>query len=273
MAELIRAVQRALSVLRLMNTRESWMLQELAQASGLAKATLHRLLGTLEQEGYVHTFPGIPGLYRLTQHMQELSAGLTDFAIFADLAEPIVIEATRELTWPVSFAMPEPPFMRVVSCGMPYAPARSATTTTVEMRHWMFSSAVGKAYLSRCTAEEIDSMCNAAASYCRSTSVALPIPTAKEVFRVAADAKAEGHAVRFASRSDLNSAMAVPVFSSGTVLGALACSTFPRSMTQRFMAATLEPLIQTAQRVFDACSAGDVRHVHGRPLSAHPVYN
>jgi IclR family mhp operon transcriptional activator len=262
MTETVRVVQRALVLMRLMNDRESWTLEALARTSRLPKATVHRLLGTLEQEGYVHTFPGIPGLYRLTRLTQELSAGLTDFAIFADLAEPIVIEATRALSWPVSFAMPEPPFMRVVSCGMPYSPSHSAKPTSVEKRHWMFSSAVGKAYLSRCTAAEIEAVCDAAASFCRSSSVALPIPTTKEVVALAAEVKATGYAVRFASRSDLNSAIAVPVFSSGALLGALACSTFPKSLSQRFIAATLETLTATAERIFDACSVSHARRPH-----------
>ena len=254
MSETVRSVHRALVLMRLMNDRESWTLQALAESSGLAKATVHRLLGTLEEEGYVHTFPGIPGLYRLTRRTQELSAGLTDFTIFADLAEPIVIEATLGLSWPVSFAMPEPPFMRVVSCGMPYAPARSAKPTSVERRHWMFSSAVGKAYLSRCSLEETDAVCEAAVAFCRSSSVALPIPSVMEVLRVATDVKAVGYAIRVASRSDLNSAIAVPVFSPEGTLGALACSTFPRSLSKLFINATLETLRGAADRIVEVCN-------------------
>jgi IclR family mhp operon transcriptional activator len=256
MSESVRSVRRALVLIRLMNDRESWTLHALAEASGLPKATLHRLLGTLQEEGYVHTFPGLPGLYRLTRRTLELSAGLTDFAIFADLAEPIVIETTLGLSWPVSFAMAEPPFMRVVSCGMPYAPARSAKPTSVERRHWMFSSAVGKAYLSRCSLEEIHAVCEAAVAFCRSSSLALPIPPITDVVRMAADVQANGYAVRIAAHSDLNSAIAVPVFSARSTLGALACSTFPHSLSQRFINATLKTLTEAAERIVHACDEG-----------------
>ena len=123
-SDAIRSVQRVLMLIRLMNRRDSWTLQQISDEARLAKPTVYRLLHTLIVEGYVHMPPGKVGVYRLTSNIRELGAGLTSFTIFADLAEPIVIDATRSIDWPASFAMPDPPFMRVVSCGMPYSQER-----------------------------------------------------------------------------------------------------------------------------------------------------
>lgn len=60
--ETVRAVQRALNLIRIMNLRETWTLHDLALASLLAKTTVHRLLATLQESGYVHNPPGKAGL-------------------------------------------------------------------------------------------------------------------------------------------------------------------------------------------------------------------
>src|ERR1700757_1233415 len=129
-AESIRVVPRTLQLIRMMNNQDSWTLHELSAHSGLPKATLHRLLHALEAEGYVRTPPARPGIYRLTGATRELSAGITAFTTFADAAEPIIIEGTREAQWPLSFAMADGPYMRIVSCGMPYSRTHSAKPTS-----------------------------------------------------------------------------------------------------------------------------------------------
>jgi len=73
--ELIRAVVRALSVLRLMNTAQRWTIHELHGQTQLPKSTLFRVLATLQHEGYVKVDPA-RGQYTLNAKVRELSAGL-----------------------------------------------------------------------------------------------------------------------------------------------------------------------------------------------------
>ena len=251
--ETVRAVQRALNLIRVMNSRETWTLHELALTSMLAKTTVHRLLATLQESGYVHNPPGKAGLYRLTSQTRQLSAGLTAATRYADAADPIVVSTTLALEWPVSFAIAEPPFMRVVSCGMPHSPAHSAKPTSIGARHWMFSSAVGRAYLSRCSANEIELVRSKGEAFRDSSDVELHVPALDRLREDMASVRAKGYAIRVATRSDLNSALAVPVHHGEHVVGSLACTTFPHSLSDQFIASVMVGLRRAADEIALTC--------------------
>ena len=251
--ETVRAVQRALNLIRVMNSRETWTLHELALTSMLAKTTVHRLLATLQESGYVHNPPGKAGLYRLTSQTRQLSAGLTEATRYADAADPIVVSTTLGLEWPVSFAIAEPPFMRVVSCGMPHSPAHSAKPTSIGARHWMFSSAVGRAYLSHCSANEIELVRSKGEAFRDSSDVELHVPQLASLRDETAAVRAKGYAIRVATRSDLNSALAVPVHHGDHVVGSLACTTFPHSLSDQFIASVMIGLREAAAEIARAC--------------------
>ena len=254
MIDSVRAVHRALMLLRLMNRRDSWTLQQIAKDSSLAKPTVYRLLHTLIEEGYVHMPPGRLGVYRLTANVRELGAGLTSFTIFADHADPIIIAATHALDWPVSFAMPDPPFMRIVSCGMPYIREHSAKATSVGREHWMFSSAVGAAYLSVCDESRLVECHRLAVEHRRGTRDDIPVPTMHELRTNLRNVRGSGYALRIAKPGDVNSAIAVPVRLGERPIGAIACSTFPRSLSAEFIRKILAPLQDAACRIAEACA-------------------
>lgn len=242
-------------LIRLMNRRDSWTLQQISNDSSLAKPTVYRLLHTLVDEGYVHMPPGKVGVYRLTSNVRELGAGLTAFTIFADLAEPIVIDATRNLDWPASFAMPDPPFMRIVSCGMPYSREHSVKPTSVGREHCMFSSAVGAAYLSRCSEAQLQTCHQVAVRHRLSDGNASPVPSMQHLLASAQTARSTGYALRIATPSDVNSAMAVPVYLGDWAIGAIACSTFPRSLPAEFIQKMLPDLTDAAHGIAKTCAA------------------
>jgi IclR family transcriptional regulator, mhp operon transcriptional activator len=254
MHDSVRAVERALSLIRLMNERESWTLHELSLRSGLAKATLHRLLRTLESEGYVRAPAGCVGIYRLTGLTRQLSSGITRYSLYADVAEHVIVSGTRAIRWPLSFAMAEGAFMRIVACGMPYSPL-AARPTSIGRRHWMFTSAVGKAYLAYCTAGERRVVMDAAA---RCEDPALQGMSRSAIRTEIREVRARGYATRYAVPGDLNSAFAVPVMSGDTLFGTLACSVFTRTLEQQFIDELLAPVIQTALSLGSALASLDL---------------
>ncbi|WP_027092482.1 IclR family transcriptional regulator [Cohnella thermotolerans] len=69
----IRAVERALDVLLVFTSGSEWGLTEIAQRVGLHKSTVHRLLATLEQRGFVVRDEATEK-YRLGLRILELSA-------------------------------------------------------------------------------------------------------------------------------------------------------------------------------------------------------
>jgi DNA-binding IclR family transcriptional regulator len=60
--------------------------------------------------------------------------------------------------------------------------------------------------------------------------------------------------------------MAVPVFAGDWVIGAIACSTFPRLLSHTFIQKMLPPLVETAARIAQACSVDISRHEYTRTL-------
>ncbi|RKP48790.1 IclR family transcriptional regulator [Cohnella endophytica] len=71
----VRAVERALDVLLCFASRHEWGLTEIAGRVGLHKSTVHRLLATLEDKGFV-TRDAATDKYRLGLSVLELSAHL-----------------------------------------------------------------------------------------------------------------------------------------------------------------------------------------------------
>ena len=251
----IRAVQRALQLLRAMNAQETWALTELVARTGLAKATVHRLLATLQGDGYVHSPAGKPGVYRLTMRTRDLSAGLTEVTHYTDVADAIVRTATRSLDWPVGFTVPEPPFMRVIACGMPHSPEHSAKPTTFGRRRWMFDTAVGRAYLASRSDREVAALREEGEAYRRTRDPALALPDLPTLIGDLDGIRARGYAVRVGGPNEVNSAVAVAAGWRGQVVGALVCSTFPRSLSPEFIARVLVGLRATADEIAQACLA------------------
>ena len=79
----IRSISRAFAVLRAMNERQQSELRELHAITGLPSPTLHRILATLQREGYVKPEGG--GRYRLTARTRELGAGYTEKSLIVRL--------------------------------------------------------------------------------------------------------------------------------------------------------------------------------------------
>ncbi len=55
-------------------------------------------------------------------------------------------------------------------------------------------------------------------------------------------------------RASINSAVAVPVHAGDWAIGAIACPTFPRSLSTAFIARILPGLTEAALRIADACA-------------------
>ena len=224
--EPIRAVQRALALLRTMNEQEVWSLHALQQRTGLPKSTLHRLLHTLEAEHYVHSGTAMHGRYRLTQSVANLSRGVTLKNRLADVALPIMIAATKASKWPLAMGVIDGPLVRANACTMPYSPY-SMKPTCIGQTYDLLSTALGNAYLSFCDRAErrilIDLLDHADHPQRRWN--------ARQLHQLMRSTRQRGFSLRVGARQDESSAIAVPVWdASGQLVGVLACSTFSKSM-------------------------------------------
>jgi DNA-binding IclR family transcriptional regulator len=91
-----QSIERAITVLRVLAThgRVGWGLTELARASGLKKATTHRILARLEHERLVHR-RGTGDRYFLGPLLGELSLSIAGFHAFEQEAQEFTAELSR----------------------------------------------------------------------------------------------------------------------------------------------------------------------------------
>jgi len=90
----VRAVERALDLLLCFTVQNEWAMTELAEKVGLHKSTVHRMLATLEEKGFVSR-DRFSDRYRLGLRIWELSANMSGADDPAVLALP-EMERLRE---------------------------------------------------------------------------------------------------------------------------------------------------------------------------------
>lgn len=244
----VRSVQRALQILRVMNERVSWTLQELHQRTGLAKSTLHRLLSTLESEKYVCTDPHVYGHYQLTQAVGNLSCGVTTQMQLAEVAAPIMVSTTHAIKWPLSLGVIDRHRIRVAYCTMPYSPY-AMRPSSVGRRYEITESASGRTYLAFCGPQErriiIEEMNDREDDGPRLTDLNAMRHMIREI-------RKQGFAVRYGQHRSESAALAVPVFSAGMLRGVLVYTTFARQMDERMLKRAVPTVLATAQRIGEA---------------------
>ncbi|WP_058910119.1 DNA-binding transcriptional regulator [Entomohabitans teleogrylli] len=103
----VRGLTRGLMLLNLLNRLDGGAsVALLAELSGLHRTTVHRLLETLQQEGYVRrSFSD--NSFRLTIKVRQLSEGFRDEHWISALAAPLLGDLLREVAWPTDVSTPD----------------------------------------------------------------------------------------------------------------------------------------------------------------------
>jgi DNA-binding IclR family transcriptional regulator len=93
-----QSIERAITVLRMLATRGrfGWGLSDLASASGLKKATTHRILSRLERERLVHR-RGAGDRYFLGPMLGELSLSIPGFHEFVTQAQAFIADMAHQV--------------------------------------------------------------------------------------------------------------------------------------------------------------------------------
>lgn len=239
----IRAVARALSVLRLMNTAQRWTLHELHQRLALPKTTLFRILSTLQSEGYVQADIA-RGHYALTKKVRELGGGYTEQAEVVSAGASIAIRVTREIKWPLAIGVRDRTMLVIGFSTMPYSPV-AVHATTIGHSLSLESSAMGLAYLAHCSKQErsivLDLLQTMNPIYGGTTQALLESKIA--------EVAAQGYAVRQPNEASDSATLAVPICLSGVAIAALGMTTFGRLMTGRTIEQFLPVLRETATEI------------------------
>lgn len=239
----IRAVSRALELLRTMNRGRRWTLHELHHETGLPKPTLFRMLQTLQTDGFV-TSDVVRREYSLTRRVLELSQGYSEPSALVAAAAPITREVTRRIHWPLALGIPEHGYLVVAHSTMPYSPLAIRTSTLGHKLDWQ-TSAMARIYLAFQPTDSQHALLETLAE-CWSS------PQERQAFEYTLHTlKKTGYAVRHARQRGESATLAVPVLEDHHSVAAIGMTTFAGSLTTERIEDMLPILQETAARVLD----------------------
>lgn len=157
MTKQIRALARGLAIVNAIDRANGPVsLGELHHATGIDRATILRILATLEHEGWVFRGMG-DKRYRLTYLLHDLGEHVSVHDAIAQVAAPILEQLQEELVWPSDIAIYDGKGMAIIETSR----RRTAIVINREVigyRPSMLKSAMGRAYLGYCDSRRLMSI-------------------------------------------------------------------------------------------------------------------
>lgn len=148
----VRAFDRGLTVIELLKTHRSATLGELHRKTGLSRATLLRLLKTLEERDWVF-FASNEGAYRLSPWLERSPQSDTPYDQIGALAAPILNRLCKEILWPSGVAVRDGLSMLILESSRRNSPF-VIDRNVVGHRPSLLKTATGRAYLAFCPDDE-----------------------------------------------------------------------------------------------------------------------
>ncbi|KRW94494.1 helix-turn-helix domain-containing protein [Paracoccus sp. MKU1] len=148
----VRALERGLEVLQAINEFDGLRAQEIARITGIPRATVYRLLETLEGQGFV-TRGASDDAWRPTIRVHTLSSGFYDKAWIGQIAMPEMVRLGRRILWPVDLVTYGEYSMLIRESTHKISPF-SFDGGMVGQRIPMLQTAGGQAYLAFCPEPE-----------------------------------------------------------------------------------------------------------------------
>jgi IclR family mhp operon transcriptional activator len=149
-SQTVRGLQRGLQVLRVLQSGEASSLHDIHVATTISKASLLRILATLEQEGVVARRLA-DGRYRLGT---SLPRGRRDrHARLAEAAGPVLRRLCRDVSWPSDLLVPMGGHLEILETSRPHSPF-VIHLPSIGVKVGYVMSAVGRAYLAFCPDDE-----------------------------------------------------------------------------------------------------------------------
>jgi len=145
------ALARGLEILRAINAGHEATVGSLHKATGLDKATIVRMLETLEHEGYVSRDPH-RAVYTVTGRCLLLTQGYDRHIWVGKIAEPVMREFRKEIGWPSDIAVFDHDAMVVAQTTR--EPGSLLFSRRPGFRFPLLVTSMGLAYLAFCGGEE-----------------------------------------------------------------------------------------------------------------------
>lgn len=247
----VRAVVRALRLLRTMNSRPIWSLRDLHRVTQMPKATLSRLLGTLAAEGYVRWEDAV-GIYRLTSKVRELSEGCSADLELIDANRLPLLRITKRIKLPLAIGVFDGSAIEVRFSSMPHS-RFAVRNTTLGNKHGIFTSAMGRVFLAFCSQMQRESLMTRLDEQSDGTIEDQKALIHEDINRV----RTEGYALRRADLKRQSATLAVPILSNGELIAILSMTTFDRLMDKAMIEANV-PIMRNIARDISSNLHGEV---------------
>ncbi|OGA19045.1 MAG: transcriptional regulator [Betaproteobacteria bacterium RIFCSPLOWO2_02_FULL_66_14] len=189
----IRALERGLEVLQLLQATNAASLHDLHRATGLAKATLMRVLLTLERRGLVWQRMA-DGAYLPRHTPQARSRHVDDEHRLSEVASPVLERLVRRVDWPSILAVPRLDYMEVIETNRPRSYFHHIALGPIGFRINILRSATGRAYLAFCGEAEREAVLARLRASHRAGGA--PPRSATAVARMLNETRRQGYAVR-----------------------------------------------------------------------------
>lgn len=251
------ALARGLDVLRIVNQDRLATVGSIHRATGLDKATIVRMLETLEHEGYVMRDPARTG-YAPTGRTLLLSQGYDRHLWVASVADPILQQVRDQVGWPVDLAL----FGRDAMIISQTAQERGSVLFVRRrpgFRIPVLTTSLGRAYLAFCDEAERGAVVARLAGVPGPSTELARQPDRLEA--LLAEVRARGYALTDPSYShemfdDKVWAIGVPVRAGDRVFAAINVMLLHSAVAEPAgVAQFLEPLQRTAARIGEALAA------------------
>jgi IclR family mhp operon transcriptional activator len=149
--EPVIALSRGLEILRIINAERQSTVGSLHKATGLNKATIVRMLETLEHEGYVLR-DADRAVYAPTGRCLLLSHGYDQHLWIGGVAEPIMHEFRKQIGWPSDIAIFDRDSMIVAQTTR--EPGSMLFSRRPGFRFPLLATSMGRAFLAYCPPEQ-----------------------------------------------------------------------------------------------------------------------
>lgn len=218
---MIQPIVRALELLNAMGHRRLSTIADLQRTTSLPKSTVHRLLATLIECGYVEKDVE-RSVYMLTAKISALGDGFGDDSRFVQASIPVAKQLTKQTQWPVAVGTPEGNSIVVQYSTRPYS-RFCLRPSTVNLCFPLFNSALGQAYVGFCSKA---TLCNLVDSLRQDQSGNTPaVQCDRSIEQLVDQIRQRGYGLRIGQRGE-STHIALPVMQADHVLGVIGMSLF-----------------------------------------------
>lgn len=242
----VRALERGLRILEVVNERDGIKTQDIADMTGLSRPTVFRLLETLESMGFVRPSGSGAG-WHPTLACNLLSSGFVDKSWVGQIAMPEMIRLGEKILWPLDLVTIDGDAMQIRETTHKVSPF-SFDMGMVGRRVPILHTAGGHAYLAFCPDDERDVIFEMLRKSGKSEHALIHDP--HMMAQILERTRTRGYGFRTEGYRSHTHSVSVPIMHEGRVLAALSVICLKTAVTFDEMIRRFVPrLTRTCDRI------------------------